>query len=70
MGHQNLGDKFGFTSWAIHMSLLILFSNIYGKLFREWEAATRLPRKGVHYGMLVIVVATLLITYGNYIGEA
>jgi L-rhamnose-H+ transport protein len=68
MGHHNLGDKFGFTSWAIHMSLLILFSNIYGKLFREWEGASAVPRKVVHYGMLVIVVATLIITCGNYIG--
>ncbi len=69
MGHRNLGDKFGFTSWAIHMSLLILFSNIYGKLFREWEGASPWPRKVVHYGMLVIVVATLIITSGNYLGE-
>lgn len=69
MGHLNLGDKFGFTSWAIHMSLLILFSNIYGKLFREWEGSSAVPRKVVHYGMLVIVIATLIITYGNYKGE-
>jgi L-rhamnose-H+ transport protein len=69
MGHLNLGDKFGFTSWAIHMSLLILFSNIYGKLFREWEGASPWPRKVVHFGMLVIVIATLIITYGNYVGE-
>ena len=69
MGHLNLGETFGFTSWAIHMALLILFSNIYGKLFREWEGASRQPKRIVHYGMIVIVVATLIITYGNYLGE-
>jgi L-rhamnose-H+ transport protein len=69
MGHHYLGERFGFTSWAIHMSLLILFSNIYGKLFREWEGASPLPRKVVHIGMLIIVIATLVITYGNYIGQ-
>ncbi len=69
MGHQNLGEKFGFTSWALHMSMLILFSNIYGKLFREWEGANPLPRRVVHVGMLMIVIATLIITRGNYLGE-
>lgn len=69
MGHQNFGDTFGFTSWAIHMSLLILFSNIYGKVFREWEGASKVPRRVVHCGMLVIVVATVIITYGNYVGQ-
>jgi len=69
MGHLNLGEKFGFTSWAIHMALLILFSNIYGKLFREWEGASKWPRRIVHYGMIVIVAGTLVITYGNYEAE-
>jgi len=69
MGHQYLGKKFDFTSWVIHMSLLILFSNIYGKLFREWEGASRWPKKVVHYGMLIIIVATLIITYGNQLGQ-
>ena len=69
MGHQKLGEKFGFTSWAIHMSLLILFSNIYGKIFREWEGASRRPKRIVHFGMLLIVVATLIITCGNQLAE-
>jgi len=68
MGHQNLGERLGFTSWAIHMALLILFSNIYGKLFREWEGASRLPKRIVNVGMIVIVIATLIITWGNQLG--
>jgi len=68
MGHMNFGEKFGFTSWAIHMSLLILFSNIFGKLFKEWDGATRWPKKVVHIGMALIVIATMIITYGNKIG--
>ena len=35
----------------------------------EWAGATAVPRKVVHFGMAVIVIATLIITYGNYIGE-
>jgi len=69
MGHAYMGTHYGFTSWALHMALLILFSNVYGWLFREWEGATTLPKRILHVGMAVIVVAALVITYGNYLGE-
>jgi L-rhamnose-H+ transport protein len=70
MGHSHMGTQYGFTSWALHMAMLILFSNLYGWLFREWEGADKLPRRVLHLGMAVIVVATLIITCGNYLGEA
>lgn len=69
MGHRNLGEKYDFTSWAIHMSLLILFSNLFGYIFKEWEGASALPKRVLHVGMLMIVVATLVITYANQLGE-
>ncbi len=69
IGRTHMGEKYGFTSWAIHMALLILFSNLYGKIFREWVGTSKLPRKIVHIGMLIIIVAALIITYGNYLGE-
>jgi L-rhamnose-H+ transport protein len=70
MGHSHMGQQYGFTSWALHMAMLILFSNVYGWLFSEWEGGTTtIPKKVLHAGMLVIVVATLIITYGNYLGE-
>ena len=69
MGHVNMGDRYGFTSWALHMAMLILFSNLYGKLFHEWDGADSKPRRVLHVGMALIVVATLVITWGNYMGE-
>ena len=69
MGHANMGVTYGFTSWALHMAMLILFSNIYGTLFKEWEGADKTPKRILHVGMALIVVATLVITYGNYLGE-
>ena len=70
MGHAHMGTRYGFTSWALHMSMLILFSNLYGWLFREWDGADRVPRRVLHAGMAVIVLATLIITIGNYLGES
>lgn len=69
MGHAHMGTRYGFTSWALHMSMLILFSNLYGWLFREWDGADKVPRRVLHAGMAVIVLATLIITIGNYLGE-
>jgi len=69
MGHAHMGEQYGFTSWALHMAMLILFSNFYGYLFHEWEGATTIPKKVLHVGMLIIVVSTLVITYGNYLGQ-
>lgn len=68
MGHAYLGQDFGFTSWALHMAMLILFSNLYGFLFREWAGASRRPIRMLQAGMGCIVVATLIVTYGNYLG--
>jgi len=69
MGHFNMGTTYGFTSWALHMAMLILFSNIYGTLFKEWVGADKQPIRILRTGMALIVVATLIITYGNYSGQ-
>jgi L-rhamnose-H+ transport protein len=68
MGHSYLGQDFGFTSWGLHMAILVLFSNLFGFLFREWEGASKRPIRILQLGMACIVVATLIITYGNYLG--
>ena len=70
MGHTHMGTRYGFTSWALHMAMLILFSNLYGWLFREWVGSDTRPRRALHVGMAIIVLATLIITYGNYLGES
>jgi L-rhamnose-H+ transport protein len=69
MGHFHMGTRFGFTSWALHMAMLILFSNMYGFFFKEWAGADKHPKRVLHLGMLFIVIACILIGYGNYRGE-
>ena len=68
MGSANMGKQHDFTSWALHMAMLILFSNVYGKLFREWEGSGLRPQRVLNFGMFLIVLATLIITFGNYLG--
>ncbi|MGH8024031.1 MAG: L-rhamnose/proton symporter RhaT, partial [Limisphaerales bacterium] len=69
LGHVRLGEKFAFTSWAIHMIMLVLFSNLLGVLLREWRACRRLTHAVVGLAIIVLIVAVLALTYGNRIGE-
>ena len=70
MGHFHMGEKFGFTSWALHMAMLILFSNVWGFFFKEWTGADKKPKRILHLGMLLIIVACILITWGNALGNS
>jgi len=69
MGNSQLGQQYEFTSWALHMAMLILFSNVYGWMFSEWVGASTIPKKVLHVGMAIIVVSVLVIAYGNNLGR-
>jgi L-rhamnose-H+ transport protein len=69
LGHVRLGAQYAFSSWAIHMILLVLFSNLVAVLFKEWRDC-RVPTLAfVASGLAVLCAAVFLITYGNYLGE-
>jgi L-rhamnose-H+ transport protein len=68
LGHVRMGH-YKFTSWAIHMIMLVLFSNLVGMALREWRACRRLTRTTIGLALLVLVGAVLLLTYGNYLGD-
>jgi L-rhamnose-H+ transport protein len=67
LGHVRMGT-YKFTSWAIHMIMLVLFSNLVGVVFREWRRCRKLTLATISLALLVLVCAVLLLTYGNYIG--
>jgi len=69
IGQAYIGKEYEFTSWALHMAMLILFSNVYGVVFQEWKNISRPTRWLLHGGMATIVVATLVIAYGNHLGQ-
>jgi L-rhamnose-H+ transport protein len=69
LGHVRLGEKFAFTSWAIHMILLVLFSNLMGVLLYEWKQCRRATHSVIGLALIVLMMAVLALTYGNHIGE-
>lgn len=68
LGHVRMGH-YKFTSWAIHMIMLVLFSNVVGIVLCEWRACRRLTHTTIGLALLVLVGAVLLLTYGNYLGD-
>jgi len=67
LGHVRMGT-YKFTSWAIHMIMLVLISNLVGILLREWRQCRRLTHRTIGIALLVLIGAVLLLTGGNYLG--
>ena len=68
LGHVRMGT-FKFTSWAIHMIMLVLFSSLAGLIMKEWKQCSAKTKRWLTVALLVLVIAILLLTYGNYLGE-
>jgi L-rhamnose-H+ transport protein len=67
LGHVRMG-RYEFTSWAIHMIMLVLLSNLTAVLFREWKGSRDRTKFAIGLGLAALVEAVLLLTYGNYVG--
>lgn len=68
LAHVRMG-KFEFSSWAIHMLMLILFSSVAGVVMREWHGRRSRTKIAILAGLLVVSGAVLALTYGNYLGQ-
>jgi L-rhamnose-H+ transport protein len=70
LGHVHLGTRYDFSSWAIHMILLVLFSNVLGVVLKEWRGCEVRTQAMVGLGLTVLCAAVLMLTYGNRLGGA
>ena len=66
MGTTKMG-KYDFSSWTIHMAFIIVFSNIWGLIFREWKGSSRRTHIIVLAGILVLILSTFIVGMGNYL---
>ena len=67
MGETQMGD-YKFSSWTLHMASIILFSSIWGLCLGEWKGASKTAKNRLFIGLGILVLSTLIIGYGNYIG--
>jgi len=68
MGKTQMG-RFDFSSWTLHMAFMIIFSNIWGLLFREWRGSSRRTLRWVAAGILVLIASTIVVGAGNTLEE-
>jgi L-rhamnose-H+ transport protein len=64
LGHIRMG-RYMFSSWAIHMILLILLSFGFGAAIGEWKACRPATKLLVGGAIALLICAVGLITYGN-----
>lgn len=71
MGHINMGgsdpDGFGFSSWTLHMASIIIFSTMWGWIFKEWRGASRKAHGLITAGILTLILSTVIVGYGTYV---
>jgi L-rhamnose-H+ transport protein len=67
LGHVQLGE-YQFSSWAIHMIMLVLFSSIAGLILKEWTGCTSKTKGILAIALGILIAAVLILTYGNYLG--
>jgi L-rhamnose-H+ transport protein len=65
LGHVRMG-KFKFTSWAIHMIMLVLLSAVVGLILKEWKGTSSKTKQLLVSALVVLLAAILLLTYGNW----
>ena len=65
MGESKLGN--GASSWILHMSFIILVANMWGIISKEWNGVTKKTKLMLFLGVATIIVAVLIVGYGNYL---
>ncbi|UCG15983.1 MAG: L-rhamnose/proton symporter RhaT [Phycisphaerales bacterium] len=69
MGTTRMG-KYDFSSWTIHMAFIIVFSNVWALLFREWRGASRWTVRLVFSGIVLLILSTVIVGIGTYLASA
>ena len=68
MGESLMGD-YSFSSWALHMASIIIFSTLWGFYFKEWKGVKTKTFLMVCSGIGILVLSTIIIGWGNSIGS-
>jgi L-rhamnose-H+ transport protein len=65
MGETQMGKKYGFSSWTLHMASIIIFSTLWGIALHEWRGVGRRTKVLVFLTLFVLVSSTAIVGYGN-----
>jgi L-rhamnose-H+ transport protein len=65
MGETQMGRKYGFSSWTLHMASIMIFSTLWGIALHEWRGVGRRTKILVFMTLLVLISSTAVVGYGN-----
>ncbi len=65
MGETKMG-QYRFAAWSELMVCIIIFSNLWGLAFREWQGTSAATKRWVAVGLLVLAVSAIMTGYGSY----
>ena len=68
LAHVRMGTL-KFSSWAIHMIMLILISSLAGTVMREWSGCRPRTQIAIVTALAVLIGAVMMLTYGNFLAE-
>ncbi|WP_447642969.1 MULTISPECIES: L-rhamnose/proton symporter RhaT [Chitinophagaceae] len=63
MGESKLGN--GASSWILHMSFIILISNFWGIVLKEWKGTSNKTKWTIATGIITILVSIIVVGIGN-----
>jgi L-rhamnose-H+ transport protein len=69
IAHTYMGF-YQFTSWTLHMAMLVLFSAFVGLMLREWKGCNRRTIVALVSAFVMLLGAVASITYGSHLGSS
>lgn len=66
MGETQMG-AFGFASWTLHMASIIIFSTMWGWIFKEWKGASSKAHRLIASGIAALILSTIIIGFGTWL---
>src|SRR5208283_3245438 len=64
MGATQMGAKYDFASWSLHMASIIIFATIWGWIFHEWKGSSRRAHLLITGGIATLILSTAIIGTG------
>ena len=58
--------SFSFANWSIHMSFMVVASNLWGYYFKEWKGVSPATARWNTAGILVLVAAGIMMGVAGY----
>ncbi|HEY3860557.1 MAG TPA: L-rhamnose/proton symporter RhaT [Verrucomicrobiae bacterium] len=64
MGATQMGAKYDFASWSLHMASIIIFATVWGWIFHEWKGSSKKAHLLIAGGIATLILSTIIIGSG------